>query len=101
MIDAAPYRSKRIRLRAAVRTEVKGPGNQAYMWLNVWKKGFAPSDLAFHDNMADRPITGSEWRIYEIAGEVSSDAATIHYGFALVGEGKAWIDSVSVQEIHK
>ncbi len=100
-LDATAYRGKKITLRAAVRTEVKGAGNQAYMWLRVAKAGFGPQATAFYDNMADRPITTSEWREYEITGDVPAEAQTISYGFALVGDGRAWIDAVAVETIDK
>jgi hypothetical protein len=51
--------------------------------------------------MADRPITVSEWREYEIVGDVPAEAQTISYGFALVGDGRAWIDAVAVEVIDK
>ena len=65
--DATPYRGKRIRFRAAVRAEVSG-GNQAALWLRVDREGGA---MGFFDNMADRPIRSSEWKTYEITGEVA------------------------------
>ena len=97
MIDATPYRGKRIRLTAAIRTAVSGPGNQANLWLRVTKKSFGPAALLFYDNMADRPITNSEWRNYSIDCKVPEDADVIGYGLALVGEGQAWLDSVSIK----
>ncbi len=93
-IDAAPFRGKRIRLRAAVRADVIGPGNQAHLWLRVSSKDLTP---LFFDAMLDRPITSSEWRDYEIVGEVPNDAETIEYGLALVGDGRAWLDAVSMR----
>jgi hypothetical protein len=96
-LDATAYRGKRIKLRASVRTEVNGPGNQAYLWLRVARQGFGPQAQGFYDNMAGRPITTSAWRDYEIAGEVAADAVTIDYGLALVGEGRAWVDAVMVE----
>jgi hypothetical protein len=51
--------------------------------------------------MADRPITNSDWRDYEIIGYVPLDAETIGYGIALVGDGQAWLDSVSIDVIEK
>ena len=98
-IDATPYRAKSIKLNAAIRTDVSRPGNQAYLWLRVTKKFFGPSALLFYDNMADRPITNSSWHIYEIVGKVPPDAEVIGFGLALVGEGQAWIDSVSIKVI--
>src|SRR5262249_61827636 len=61
--DAAAYRGKRVRLRAAVRANVSGLGNQALLWLRIDRQGNQPG---FFDNMADRPITHNEWRAYEI-----------------------------------
>jgi erythromycin esterase len=97
MIDATPYRGKRIRLTAAILTAVSGSGNQAYLWLRVTKKSFGPAALLFYDNMADRPITSSEWRNYSIDCKVPEDADVIGYGLALVGEGQAWLDTVSIK----
>jgi erythromycin esterase len=100
-LDATAYRGKKIKLRAAVRAEVKGLGNGAHLWLRVTKPGFGPQTLAFYDNMAGQPITASEWREYEIPGEVAADAYAIDYGLALVGEGRAWLDAVSLEVADK
>lgn len=100
-IDATLYRNKIVKLRAAIRTDVSGPGNQAYLWLRVTKKFFGPASLLFYDNMADRPITNNDWRNYEIIGDVPQDAETIGFGIALVGDGQAWLDSVSIEVIEK
>jgi len=94
-IYATAYRGKKIEFRAAVRADVSGPGNQAYLWLRV----FCPTGLAFSDNMADRPITTNEWRYYEIVGDVPTDANTITYGLAFVGDGRVWLDSVSIEVV--
>ena len=96
-IDATPYRGKTIKLSAAIRTDVSGPGNQSYLWLRITKKFFGPSALLFYDNMADRPIMNNNWHSYEIVGKVAPDAEVIGFGLALVGEGQAWIDSVSIK----
>jgi len=96
-IDATPYRGRKIRLRAAIRTEVSGPGNQAYLWLRVTEKSFGPAALCFYENMADNPVTDSKWKVYDIVGTVAPEADVIGFGLALVGDGKAWIDAVSVK----
>jgi erythromycin esterase len=100
-IDATFYRGKRVRLRAAIRTNVSEPGNQAHLWLRVTKKYYMPESLLFYDNMADRPITNRDWCDYEIIGEVPPDAETIGYGIALVGDGQAWFDSVSIEVVEE
>ena len=92
--DAAAYRGKRIRFRAAVRIEGAGPKDQAALWLRVDRPGGA---MGFFDNMQDRPITSKEWKRYEIAGDVAPDAQTIYLGMMTFGRGKAWIDSASFE----
>ncbi len=96
--DAAAYRGKRVRLRAAVRAEVAGFRNQAQLWLRVDRQGDQPG---FFDNMVDRPITQKEWRDYEIVGEIAPDAQTINLGLMLLGNGRAWLDAVSFEVIGK
>lgn len=95
-IEAEGYRGKRVRLRAAVRAEVSGPGNEAYLWVRVTKAYAFPPSIAFRD---DRSITHDEWREYEIVGEVPPDAEVIDFGLALVGEGRAWIDTVALEAV--
>ena len=98
-IDATPFRGKIVKLNAAIRTDVSGPGNQAYLWLRVTKRFFGPGALLSYDNMADRPITNNNWHVYEIVGKVPADAEVIGFGLALVGDGQAWLDSVSIKVI--
>src|SRR5207249_208423 len=73
-IDAAAYRGKRVRLRAAVRAEVSGSANQAQLWLRVDRKN---DELGFLDNMEDRPIVQKDWRYYEIVGDIAEDAVSV------------------------
>jgi hypothetical protein len=57
--------------------------------------------LLFEDDMANRPITVREWQVFELGGDVPKDADKIDYGLALVGEGRAWLDSVAVEAVGK
>ena len=100
-IDAKPFRGKRIKFSAAVRTEVEGQGNRAHLWLHVRKEGFSPASLLFADDMADRPITTREWRVFEMVGDVPKDAVSIDYGLALIGVGRAWLDSAALEVVVK
>jgi C-terminal processing protease CtpA/Prc len=96
--DATRYRGRRIRFRAAVRTEVAGAGNQAQLWLRVDRKG---SVMGFFDNMGDRPIIDKNWREYEIVGDVANDAEGIALGLILIGNGKVWLDAGSFEVLGK
>jgi len=96
-VDATRYRGQQIELRAAVRTDVRGPGNQAYVWLNITKPEYGAQSSLFKDTMKDRPITTREWRFFEITADVPDDAQWIDFGMALSGEGTAWFDSFSLE----
>jgi erythromycin esterase len=98
VLDATAYRGKLVRLRAAVRARVSGPGNAAYLWMTIGKDGpMPPADRLFHDGMEDRPITAGEWRTYEINANVAPDASAISYGLSLAGVGAANIGPVSFE----
>jgi len=91
---AEPHRGKRVRYRAAARAEVIGDDDAAHLWLRVDCEG---GRMGFFDNMAERPITDPEWRVYEIEGEIDPEAARIALGMFLRGAGRAWFDDVTVE----
>src|SRR5262245_3100370 len=95
-LDATGYRGKRVRLRAAVRV-VSGSGNQAMLWLRVDRR----DGDGFFDNMADRPIKSTEWKHYEIVGDVADDAETMTFGLILFHGGSAAFDDVSLEVVDK
>jgi erythromycin esterase len=99
-LDAMPYLGKKIRLRAAARAAASGIDNMSWLRLNIFRKGSGPQATAF-DSLDKHPVTSAEWRIYEIVADVPQDADSISYGLYLVGDGKAWLDSVSVEAIDK
>src|SRR5688572_13129737 len=95
-IDATSLRGRRVRLRAAVRTEAAGA--RALLWIRVDRAG---SQRGFFENMEDRPITSPEWRYYEIVGDVDEDAASINIGMMKFGTGGASLDDVSLTDLGK
>ncbi|NNG16259.1 MAG: peptidase S41 [Gemmatimonadales bacterium] len=88
-VDAAPYRGKDVKLRAFVRADVTGSGNQGQLWLRVDRPTPPPG---FFDNMDGRPITSQRWQAYEIVGHVAGDATMIFFGCFLAGQGTVWVD---------
>ncbi|HKO45547.1 MAG TPA: S41 family peptidase [Pyrinomonadaceae bacterium] len=95
-IDASSFRGRRVRLRAAVRTEAAGA--RAQLWMRVDRAG---SQMGFFDNMENRPITLREWGYYEIVGDIEEDAVSINIGMMLIGTGGAWLDDVSLTDFGK
>jgi C-terminal processing protease CtpA/Prc len=91
MFDAAPYRGKLIRYRAAVNVE---NGGRAGLWLRVDRPG---GMMGFFENMQMRPIiTGGAWKYYEIDGFVDADAERIALGLLVYGT-KARFDDVKLE----
>jgi C-terminal processing protease CtpA/Prc len=88
-VDAKAYRGKEIILKAFVRTNVSGTGNQGQLWLRIDRAG---GQHGFFDNMDDRPIKSAEWKAYEIRGRVADDAESIVFGCFLAGHGQVWAD---------
>lgn len=94
-INAEQYRGKKIRLRAAIRTELIGDSSSAHLWLRTH---LLSKQTGFFDLMEDRPITtNSKWQYYEISGIINEDAYTINFGLLLKGGGKAWIDAAELE----
>jgi erythromycin esterase len=96
-IDAKPLRGKRATFRAAVRTEGARSGSQAYLWLRIQKEGVGPASTPITTDLSNRPITTGDWRVFETIVNVPNDAGTIDFGLALVGDGRAWLDSVTLE----
>jgi len=92
-LDATPFRDRRVTLRASVRVS---PGSRAQLWMRVDRPGGVPG---FFDNMADRPVMSPSWAEYRIEGNVHSDAESIYFGMMLLGDGRAWLDDVSVESV--
>ena len=92
-IAPGDLRGRRIRLRAKVRTELK-PGARFQLGLRIDRPNGQPG---FLDNMAERPIVGTTgWRTIDLEGEVAADAERIVTLAVLTGEGKVWLDEISL-----
>ena len=96
--DATPFRGRRIRFKAAVRMAAAGESGHAALWMRIDRD---QNKLSFLDSMVDRPIRASDWRYFEILGDVAEDAAVIKIGMLLSGKGKAWLDDVSITDLGK
>ena len=75
MIEATPYRGKRVRFRAAISTN----GNaHAQLWFRV---DLVTGGMGFFDNMQATPIrTQGQWQHFEINGLVDAGAKQIAIG---------------------
>lgn len=95
-LSAEDYQGKRIRFRAAVRTDGATEG-RAQLWLRVDRKSEdgTPKMGAF-DNMGDRPIQNTAWKHYDIVVDVEEDAERLTLGMLIMGKTVAWIDDAAL-----
>jgi len=100
-LDATAYRGKKIRLRAMARANIIGAGNLSWIRLNISRDKLDPQEGIIFDSLDKYPVTSNDWRMYEITADVPPDADGISYGLFLVGDGKAWLDSVALEVIDK
>lgn len=96
MLDATPYRGKRIRLQGQLRVEMKtDPRAQGQAWLRV---DCPNQKTGFFDNMGVRPVSSAKWSPVEIVGDVAKDAEHLALGVMLPSEnGKLWIAPFSME----
>lgn len=99
-VDAAPYRGKRVRFRAAVRADVRGVGSEAHLYIRADRKGGAgvtwtPTRIVFA-NTHDRPIVDKAWQTRDLEIDVPENADVLGVGLGLAGTGRAWIDDASL-----
>lgn len=85
-------KGKRVRLRAWIRAEMVGDG-RVQLGLRVDRAG---GKVGFFDNMADRPIRSTPWKIFDIEGDVAADAERILVMLVVTGGGRVWLDEVSL-----
>jgi erythromycin esterase len=94
-IDATPYRGKKVRFRAKVRSQLTGDDSSARIWLRVDLPG---GGRGFFDNLQSRALKSlPEWTDLEIIGDVAPNAEAIAFGALFLGTGTAWYDETSLE----
>lgn len=103
-ITAEPYRGKRVRLSAYLRTQDAEGG---YLWFRVdgqHQGHLAPLGYAStHDaSPAASPTRGTtDWRRYELVLDVPSASEAIRYGAGLYGKGQIWMDDFRIDVVDR
>jgi hypothetical protein len=99
---ADPYREKRIRLTAWLKSNDAGRGAQnggAALWMRI--DGFDDKQLALY-NMNDRQITGTtDWQKVTIVLDVPKEARNVALGVFLMGSGEIWMDDFKLETVGK
>jgi hypothetical protein len=96
-ILAEPYRGKRLRMTAWLKTEnVTG-------WAGIWMRIDGPNrkSLGF-DNMQERPLKGTlDWKRYAIVLDVPEESIHVAFGVMLNGNGQIWADDVCFETVSR
>jgi RNA polymerase sigma factor (sigma-70 family) len=94
IVDAATYRSSRLRLSGFVRSTDAG-------WAGLWMRVDEPSGrYSAFDNMQERPITDSTgWEQYQVVLDVGEESAAIAFGILLNGAGEVQFADFRFEEV--
>src|SRR5690349_8293284 len=87
LFKADAYRTKHMRLSAAVKAEgLEG-------WAGLWMRVDGPANKMLGlDNMQDRPIKGTtDWQRYEVVLDVPQESVHVAFGLLLEGKGQVWL----------
>ncbi len=103
-IDAQPWRGKRLKYRAAVKSvEVGGGVGSPIWWLCCKVERSRDADGKMQPGASDmgrpRPIKNSSWDLYEIVLDVAADATQVTLGLGMIGKGKVWFDAVTLEAV--
>jgi hypothetical protein len=97
IIDASPYRGRRVRLSGYLRTDRVG---SVGLWMRI--DGIIGGEAAqiAVDNAEDRRLEGThEWTRQEIVLDVTAESVTILFGAMISGDGAVWLDDLAVEEV--
>jgi hypothetical protein len=83
LVDATPYRGRRVTLRAAIRVERAGEHAHLYLQRDAVRTSVQTTNAA--------------WTRYAVEVDVPADARTLELGFVFHGDGRAWLDDVSLE----
>ena len=96
-IDSGPFRGKRIRFTASVRTDCAAPEDRVQLYISVEPREV--DGLIVLNNMDGWPIRSSEWKRYGVVCRIYEDARSITIGAMALGNATAWLDDVRIEVV--
>lgn len=94
VVDATPYRGKRIRVSAFTRTE--GATGRVDFWARVQAPRTNADGLGLGGQVLGLAPTEG-WQRREIVLDVAAEGGSIQYGVGLAGPGKIWLDAPTLE----
>jgi len=93
-VDASPYRGKRLRMTAFVKSL------DVAAWAGLWMRVDGPGGVLAFDNMSTRPIKGkTEWAQYSVVLDVPDTAKLVAFGVLVQGSGSVSIDDFAFETV--
>jgi hypothetical protein len=96
VVDAAPYRGKRVRLSAYTKTA--GTTQRADFWARVQAADSPGDGSGLGGKWTHLPAT-SDWAHHEIVLDVAQEGAQVHYGVGVAGPGTLWVDEAKLEVV--
>lgn len=94
-IDATPFRGKRLRFSAYIRTQ----GVKAYAGPMF---GLVGGEHARNYILKNHPLKNdTDWKRYEYVADVDADTTSLVLGMNLRGKGKVWMNHLILEEVGK
>lgn len=97
MIDATPFRGRRVRLAGYLKSDDLGSGG---LWMRI--DGIIDGEAAqiAVDNAEDRRLSDEQdWTPQEIVLDVPEESVTILYGAMISGDGELWVDALTIEPV--
>jgi hypothetical protein len=92
-IAAGPYKGKRVRFRAFLKTE--DVADPAYLWL----RSDSDTGMRFVSTMGRGPKGTTDWALHEVVLDMSADAGGLGFGVAVPGAGTLGVDDASLEVV--
>ncbi|MEN0048914.1 MAG: hypothetical protein AAF806_17755 [Bacteroidota bacterium] len=92
-VDVSAYEGMTFKLEAAVKVETDDKAARAQLWARIDKKD---GSRGFFDNMNDRQITDTEWKVYTIEGKIDEGANELYFGGMTYYNGTFYFDDFKI-----
>ena len=95
-LDLSRYIGKKYRLTAAIRAEGDGPESFAIAFIRNEPPAGGLRSWTYMDNMMDRPVRDTLWKVYTLQYVVDQKAPWIAFGVLAYGSGKFYYDDLQL-----
>jgi C-terminal processing protease CtpA/Prc len=95
-VDAAAFRGKNVRIRAAIRGNFNGTS-----WANIWLRTKLQQERIITKETTDASLNiTNDWQYAVIEGRVDEQVVAVDFGVELEGSGTVWIDDFDIEIIY-